>query len=97
MLSLVLSFSPHSPPTAPPNTDSPLPPPSTERVRRALIARLLAPAADIPLSAAFLPFVPRIGALGHGLGTLCSINRAVHAPTYNRLIAEAAAARGVVG
>ena len=76
-------------------TDSHLP--STERVRRALIARLLAPAADIPLSAAFLPFVPRIGALGHGLGTLCSINRAVHAPTYNRLIAEAAAARGVVG
>lgn len=70
--------------------------PSAERVRRALIARITAPAAEIPLSAAFLPFVPRIGALGHGLGTLLSVNRAVHTPTYNRLIAAAAGARGVV-
>ena len=84
-------------------TSHPTPPPhpSAERVRRALVSRLLAPAADPQLSAAFPPFVPRIDALGGSLGRLLTVNRTVHAPTYNRLIAEAAAARvaggGVVG
>lgn len=70
-------------------------PPSAERVRRVLTPRLASPTSvvDPQPIASFRSFVPRIEALVAKLAPLVSINRAVHTPTYNRIIAAAVAAR----
>jgi hypothetical protein len=52
--------------------------------------RTLAPITDAKFMAAARPLLPRIEAAAARLATLTNVNRAVHAATYNRLIAEAA-------
>ncbi len=68
---------------------------SAERVRRVLTPRLASPASviDAQSVSAFRPFVPRIEALAAKLAPVVAINRTVHTPTYNRIIAAAVAAR----
>lgn len=67
--------------------------PSSSRIHSALLdhIRKVSLIADAPFIHAARPLVPHIEALARRIAGLADINRAVHTPTYNRLIASAVA------
>jgi len=66
---------------------------SSSRIHSALLdhIRKVSLIADAPFIHAARPLVPHIEALARRIAGLADINRAVHTPTYNRLIASAVA------